>query len=282
MTLGAFTVAIADEVITHAIWSSTNWRSSQVGNANYWANKPMLLTVNSNDLSQTTSIYEKWIQLDNFTSNSYQTLENADFTIGRSSDVNNPFPYDWKIAEIINFSDSLSIIDKQKIESYLAIKYGITLSNWDIDYLDSLWNTVYDSTLNTNFNNDIFAIARDDISWLWQVESKSVNDSWIVTVRWQSQWTNLNPSFSSIDDLEYLFISNNNSSNTWVDYPWLSWYDLLDRNWIVQETWDTGLIDINFDVNNSFFDIPNLNSGINYYFIYVYICKKIKTNIIKK
>jgi len=268
LTMWAFTIAIADEVLTHAIWSSTNWRSSQIGNANYAVDKPMLLSVNSDDLTQTTNIYEKWLQVNNFSTNTYQTIADADFNIGRSSDTNNPFPYNWKIAEIINFTNSLSTFDRQKIESYLAIKYWITMSNWSFDYYDSSWNIIYNSSLNTQFNNNILAIARDETSWLRQVEAKSVNDWWVVTIRAQSQWTNIAPSFTSIDDLEFLFVSNNNLSNTWVAAPSLTWFDLLNRKWIVQETGDTWLTDFSFDVDNSFFDIPNLNSGTNYYFVY--------------
>lgn len=268
LTLWAFTVAIADEVITHAIWSSANWRSAQVWNSSYEALKPMLLSVNTNQLINWTDIYEKWQKIDNFSVNNYQRLSNANFSIGRSLDWSNPFPYNWRVAEIINFSSRLSDNERQRIESYLSIKYGITLNNWDQNYLDSNWNIIYNINRFPSYNNNIFAIWRDDDTLLWQVQSKSVNNWTPLSIELQWQWTNLSPNFTSLSDLEFLFIWDNNWSNTWISSNSPTWYNVLDRKWIVQETWDTWNKNLYFDVWNSDFNIPNLDSWTNYYFVY--------------
>ena len=104
MTLGAFTVALPDEVITHAIGSSANYRSSQTGLASYAGGKPMLLGANENAAGNRTEIYEKGVRIDTTTMNTYQTISTADYSLGRSLDAANPFWYDGKIAEVINFS----------------------------------------------------------------------------------------------------------------------------------------------------------------------------------
>jgi hypothetical protein len=81
ITLWAFTVAINDEVITHAIWSSANYRNSQIWVASYNAGEPMLIWVNENLSANSSDIYEKGWQVDNFTVNSYQTISAADYSI---------------------------------------------------------------------------------------------------------------------------------------------------------------------------------------------------------
>lgn len=67
--------------------------------------------------------------------------------------------------------------EKQRINSYLAIKYGITLKN-DAgtavpNYLSSASAIVWDATTNTGYNNNIAGLANDDNSALNQKQSCS-------------------------------------------------------------------------------------------------------------
>lgn len=269
LTLWAFTIAINDEVLTHAIWASTWWRSAQIWAASYSAWEPMLINMNENATSNWTEIYEKWIVLDNYNANTYQTLSTADYRIGRSMDGANIFPYNWKIAEIINYSSRVSSTDRVKIESYLATKYGITLNNWTQNYLASDWTTsIWNTTTAWTYIYDIFWIWRDNWSSLTQIKSKSTNTDWVVTINALWEWTNMSPSFVDIVDKEFLSISNNNASNTWVQSWSPVWYNILSRQWRVQETWDVWTISLDFEVANTNFDIPALMSWSTYYFIY--------------
>lgn len=269
LTLWAFTVAINDEVVTHALGSSVNWRSAQTGIASYDANKPILVMSNENASANGTDIYEKWIKIDNFTANTYQTLATADYSIGRSLDNVNQFFYDWKIAEIINYSNRISDTDRVKIESYLSLKYGMTLINGIQNYIASDGSTLMWSTSPAGiYTNNIFWIGRDDISWLSQIKSKSTNSEWIITLEALSEGTNLSPNFVDISDKEFLSISDNNGGNTWTNSWSPTWYDILTRQWRIQETWDVGTISLDFDVDNINFNIPLYSTGSNYYFIY--------------
>ena len=267
ITLWAFTVAINDEVITHAIGSSTNWRSSQIWANSYELWKPMLLSSNENLAWNWTDIYEKWNQKNNFNINTYQTLSTANFSLGRSLDPANPFPYNWKIAEVINFSNRVSDFDRQKIESYLAFKYGITLNSWNQNYLNSAWTVIWDYTLSWDYNHNIFWLWRDDNTDLSNVISKSSNN-WFLSISAIWEWTNISPSFIDITDLEYLFVADNNLSNTWIQIWAPLWYDILSRKWKIKEIWDIWTTNFDFDVDNSSFNIPSLNAGTNYYFVY--------------
>lgn len=267
--LWAFAVALNDEVITHALGSSANWRSAQIGAYSYSAWNPMLLGFNQNSTWSWTDIFEKWVKIDNAIINTYQTLSTADFRLWRTLDWVNIFPYNWKIAEVIDYTWSLSDVDREKIESYLALKYGITLSWWTINYIASDWTTsIWNTGTAWTYIYNIFWIWRDDISWLSQIKSKSSNPDWIITINALSEWTNMSPSFVDIADNEFLAISNNVWANTWTQTWSPTWYDILSRQWRVQETWDVWTLSLDFDVWDSNFDVPVLSTWSVYYFVY--------------
>lgn len=267
--LWAFTAAMNDEVVTHALWSSTSRRSAQIWAYSYSSGSPMILNSNQNSLWNWTDIYEKWVKIDNFTANTYQSVSTADYRIWRSLDPVNIYPYYWKVAEIIDYTSRLSDADRQKIESYLSLKYGITLNAWTQNYFASDWTTYMWNTGGAGtYINDIFWIWRDDISWLGQVKSKSTNTDWIITLEAIWEWTNMSNSFVDIANKEFFTVSNNNLANTWIQSWAPSWYDILSRTWKVQETWDVGTVLFDFNVANSNFDVPILSTWSLYYFIY--------------
>jgi len=269
VALGAFTLTIPDEVITHAIGSSANYRSSKTAVITYPAWKPLLIGVNDNAASSITNIYEKWEQIDNETRNAYQTVTNTDYGLWRSMDDANPFLFDGKIAEVINYDWGLTITERQKIESYLAIKYGITLNNGTQDYIASNGTTTFWSTaINTGYNNNIFWIWRDNLQALWQIKSKSINDWGVVTIEAQWEGTNTANSFVDMSNNEFFMSWDNLGWNSWsaIDAP--VWYNILSRIWKVQETGDVWNIRASFDVEDSNFNIPNLTAWINYFFVF--------------
>jgi|SaaInlStandDraft_7_1057024.scaffolds.fasta_scaffold01138_3 hypothetical protein len=269
LVLWAFTAAINDEVITHAIWASTDWRSAQIWTASYPVSKPMLININENSAGTWTEISEKWLKIDNYTANTHQVLWWTDYRLWMSTDAANPFEYDWKIAEIINYGSRTSPADKQKIESYLSLKYWMTQNSWLINYIASDWSTnMWDTTTAWTYINDIFWIWRDDLSELWQIKSKSVNNDSIITIEAVSEWTNASPTFVDIANNEFLTISNDGWWNTWTATDTPAWYNLLTRKWRVQEIWEVWTVDLDFDVGNTNFDVPATSSWTTYYYIY--------------
>lgn len=94
---------------------------------------------------------------------------------------------DADMAEIILYSVTPSAANLNKIESYLAIKFGITRggntgTTATYNYLSSNATTIWNKTTNAGFNNDIAGIGRDDASALFQKQSISVNNNEPVTV----------------------------------------------------------------------------------------------------
>ena len=80
-------------------------------------------------------------------------------------------------AEIIVYNRTLTSIEINKVESYLAIKYGMTLGVNGVsqNYNSAGGITVWDILLNNGFNFDIGGVSRDDDSDQDQRKSKSIN-----------------------------------------------------------------------------------------------------------
>lgn len=94
---------------------------------------------------------------------------------------------DADMAEIIMYNTTPSLADRNKIESYLAIKFGLTRggntgTTATYNYISSNATTIWNKTTNAGFNFDIAGIGRDDASALFQKQSISVNNNEPVTV----------------------------------------------------------------------------------------------------
>jgi len=88
------------------------------------------------------------------------------------------------IAESIVYdANDMSDTDLQKIESYLALKYGISLDQTTpYSYLASDSTVVWDASTAGAYVNDIAGIGMDSLSCLHQRVSKSVNDTALVAI----------------------------------------------------------------------------------------------------
>ena len=91
--------------------------------------------------------------------------------------------YNGLIPEVILFSRFLSPKERQQVESYLALKYGISL-NQDLpaSYLNSSGEIIWDADLNASFNRNIAGIGRDDISGLNQIISESTQTPGVMKI----------------------------------------------------------------------------------------------------
>ena len=188
------------------------------------------------------------------------------------------FATDTGIAEAIVFSQAMDDTDIHQVESYLALKYGITLdqsaSSGGTSYLASDGTTtMWDEDINDNHEFMIFGIGRDDGSALGQVKSKSADSAAIVTVEAEGEGTNTANAFVDIADLEFLTISNNDdgfiSGETWYTSfgGTLANFGVLERAWRAQQTGDVGTVQIDIDVADTDFDLEAPLDGGAYYFI---------------
>ncbi|OJJ21013.1 hypothetical protein BKI52_10590 [marine bacterium AO1-C] len=106
------------------------------------------------------------------------TGNNENFFI--ASDENSSAFWDGNIGDMIVYTGTLTSTQQTQIESYLAVKYGITKTG---DYLASDGTTtIWNATTAAGFLNDIAGIGRDDLSALAQKQSKSQNTGSMVTM----------------------------------------------------------------------------------------------------
>ncbi|MCX6319446.1 MAG: hypothetical protein NTW29_19370 [Bacteroidetes bacterium] len=154
----------------------------------------------------------------------------ATYNLGGAMNVNFFYGY---IPEAIIYSTALTATEIKKVESYLAVKYGTTLSG---DYLTSDGTVIWTSEL--GFDNNIAGIGRDQSSALYQKQSMSVNSgsqlAVSVSVLASTNAANLNTISS---DKQYFIWSDNgglirfNTSTGLLNYP-----VHLGRVWKAQRT----------------------------------------------
>ena len=130
-------------------------------------------------------------------------------TANTTTGTANTAGFSGSIQEVIlmrNSSAALPPADINRIQTYLAVKYGITLST---DYLNSLGTTVWSRSDNSDYNNNIFGIGRDDNSGLYQKQSHSVTNSTMVAYVGNLATLN-NDNTGTLGDLQYLMFGSNN------------------------------------------------------------------------
>lgn len=110
---------------------------------------------------------------------SYGLKGETEMVIGKKITVDPSENYDdnhfnGKIPEFISFPKELSFNERNRVESYLALKYGLTLSQ-NRSYLNSKNVMFWDSENSGKFKNRIFGFGRDDRSGLYQLQSESTH-----------------------------------------------------------------------------------------------------------
>ncbi len=75
-----------------------------------------------------------------------------------------------QLMELIYFPTILDGLNRKKIETYLSIKYGISILG-DFDYLDSGAERIWDAKKNKAYNNRVTGIGRDEAFHLYQKQS---------------------------------------------------------------------------------------------------------------
>lgn len=114
------------------------------------------------------------------------TGNNAPFSLGALQ--NGGLPAHVDIGEFIAYigNDKMETEDIHKVESYLALKYGLTLNN-DLggtagDYVNSKGQIIWDASQGAMWHHDVIGIGRDDASGLLQKQSITQDDSLILYV----------------------------------------------------------------------------------------------------
>lgn len=119
--------------------------------------------------------------------------------------------YNWgglnaDVAEIILYDD-LTSGDAAKIETYLAVKYGITLNDGLSDYISTIGGVIWSSDAVYRYN--IAGIGRDDSEGLTQKQSRSINADTQVAIGTGSLADTNADNAGSLADGQYLIWGDN-------------------------------------------------------------------------
>lgn len=150
---------------------------------------------------------------------------------------NSGLEFNGKIAEFIVIDDYIGKEDLQKIQTYLSIKYGITLTG--SDYVLSDGTIVWSNNFNTTYNSGITGIGKDTIPGLNQKQafSQSVNDNLAISVNTFVE-SNLQNN-TNLNQGDFLIWGNNAEEFTFAPYDSATSSSLLSRHWMIQATGNT-------------------------------------------
>ncbi|WP_299215806.1 choice-of-anchor D domain-containing protein [uncultured Dokdonia sp.] len=292
---GSIRFIAVDNIISHMIGSTPSNLASSDG-INYgrayesstdsYDNEVMIFNVKYDPVANLSTIYKNGIRIDNYAGRTYNqstgfsdgdlpysSIDNSMYIlgVGRITIMGTPFDshFNGKITEMISYASPNSAIDQSRIQSYLAIKNGITLHDTnsttatelgDENYVDSSNNVIWNTVSNSGFNYDIAGIGRDDNSGLNQKQSTSVNPGAIVTMGLTDVYATNNENIATnpnvIPDRNFLMWGNDDAPlaaatpivvdmsagiaglNTIVDFS------SIERTWKVVETGTVGTVKV--------------------------------------
>lgn len=264
------TAAAGTAFSLHATWGdnivywdppySANRLTYNAGNVN---NQSILWTATS-DISLAAnrqSIFKNGMNVSNGNNTGQYTGNNSTFNLGMNAGVNN---YNGRMAEVIIYTNALTPVQQQQVNTYLALKYGITLNSGNTSYLATDGTTtVWDAAANAAYKKNIAGIGRDDEEALSQKQSRSINTGLQVTIGLGSiDSTNAANPNAFTADKSYLVWGDDSTATAFVTA--VSGYSAVNyrmtRVWKVQETGTVGnvVVAIPGTVIPSSFLSPNL------------------------
>ncbi|MEP0479843.1 MAG: LamG-like jellyroll fold domain-containing protein, partial [Nonlabens sp.] len=138
----------------------------------------------------------------------FNEILNSRYWLGRSEFFGPSFTGD--ILEVMSFSERKSDVDRKRIESYLAIKFGITLGLFpDVSiglphvpgsYVDSDGNDLWNSTIHPGYTYNVTGIGRDDCTQLNQKQAKSIDPNTFITIGLGEIASTNNENLNSFED----------------------------------------------------------------------------------
>ena len=119
------------------------------------------------------------------------------------------------LSEVIFYDADLSNTDINKINSYVGIKYGVTLDNTgggvQGDYTAANGTTIWDASINPAYHNDVIGIGRDDNQTLLQKQSHTFDDVSRIYLNTLSA-TNVSNGGAFSSDASYLVAGHNSGA----------------------------------------------------------------------
>ncbi len=284
-----------DNILSHMIGSTPRDTSSgsedsygraYVSSTDSMINEVLILNIKYNAATNQSEIYRNGKKVDNYTGRAYNqqtstiggnltysTVKNSNYALGVGRITIAGTPYDshfnGKMTEFASYNAPNSLLNQKKIQSYLALKNGVTLHSinsttatrrGDENYIDSDGTIIWETAVHNGFTYDIAGIGRDNAATLNQKQSTSSNPGAIVTMGlsdiYNTNSENIATNTNTISDKNFLIWGNNNGSfaaasavqvdlssgitglSTDVDFT------SIQRTWKVVEKGSVGLVKI--------------------------------------
>lgn len=139
------------------------------------------------------------------------------------------------IYEVIYVNEAFTDLDHQQIQTYLSLKYGISLIN-SANYVDANGRSIWDNNLNSMYNNNITGVGRSDYFNLNKLETINSVDKRIEI------------SSNDFNNNEYLMIGSTNDHSNFVR---VENQELLDSSWLVQTNATSNLTTLRFNLGST-------------------------------
>lgn len=165
------------------------------------------------------------------------------------------------LPEVIAYNTNLTVSERQRINSYLGIKYGVTLDQSTAqNYLASDGSTIFwDATANSTYKNNIAGIGRDDASALSQKQSQSINSGIQPVIGNGNIFdTNANNSNSFGADKTFMMWGSDAGSDSFATaFAFGGLNNRMARIWKVQETGTVGTVKVALAVSDVLGSVTN-------------------------
>ncbi len=253
----SFTTASSGRVTWNA-GSGSNLLTSQ-NNANE-LNKPTLWTLSKDNVNNTgdgnkQDIRKNGLVIASSSATTTFTTGNSDiFRIG-ATPTSNTGSLNASIAEVIYLLDTtINAATENKIESYLAVKYGTTLGYKanPVAYSASDGTVIW-PLANAGYHSDVFGIGTDSISGLAQSISNSVNSGSGDGTGQSAKGNLVLSTNTTLLDKRFLMIGSDsvNLNQTVIAsgdaLPVAVGSTRLNRSWKVKNTGNVGAVTLSFD-----------------------------------
>ncbi len=242
------------------------------GGGTSWSNSGGSLQQNATNITVATAPVNVWSVL---TSRRSGAIGASSFKIGPYASTTN---FDSvRIGEVAVYSTVLGPGEQDRLESYMAIKYGITLNG---RYYASDWNGTAGTVLYTPaaYNKEIIGIGRDDNAGLTKRQSKSSDKNDVLSISLGGTAANDSLNTAAFTaDISYLITGHDGlgvtcfSTNNIVTPSEPRDHIRLERTWKMIKT---GLlagstVEFQVDVANPNADIAALPPTSTNYYLYV-------------
>ena len=164
------------------------------------------------------------------------------------------------IAECLVFDRFLKKREALQIETYLAVKYGITLIA--SDYISSSGAVLWNYEANKLYSNGIAGIGRDDFFGLEQKQGSSSEEPDLLTIG-VGEFSELNSENNyNLNNEDFILLGHDDGGLVFEQVSWSDTLSMLNRKWLIQTTF----------ANNSFptnvkFRLPENKDSVQIYYL---------------